>query len=175
MYQMARLQVFVFLRLNGMYLFYLFQHCHCVFMGVCIERCHGPGTFDRLAKNGCACLIIIQMLQMFLLPEGKSMHCQCLEVMVMLLTAIRTLSYRHDYLCFSNVHRACQQYFGEPISGGGSRRQRTAFRGTNSVQKVPGSVIWYIQLKHWGCDRNRLARHCFCFCLSTGMLSLDSY
>jgi hypothetical protein len=48
------------------------------------------------------------MSQMFFFPEGKSTHFQCSEAMAVLLIVVLTLSYHHDYLCFSNVHMASQ-------------------------------------------------------------------
>jgi len=117
---------------------------------------------------------------MFLIPESKSTHRQCSQAMATLLIVIHTLSHRYDYLCLSNVPRACQQYCDEPLSGGGDRGQRAAIWDTSSVQKITGSVIWgisrraYVQPEHRGCDGNRSAGHRFCFGLSTGMLSLDS-
>jgi len=145
---------------------------------ICIERSHGPGTFDRLAINECARLIIIQTSQMFLIPESKSTHFQSSEVM--LLIVIRILSRLHDFLCFSNVPRTCQQYCGEPLSGGGSWRQRAAYWGTSPVQKVAGSVIrgisrrGYIQLER-GCGGNRSAGRCFRFCLSCRLIRIECH
>jgi hypothetical protein len=51
MYQIAGLQIFVFLHLNGMCHFYPFRRCHYVLMEIWIERCHGSGMFDSLEKS----------------------------------------------------------------------------------------------------------------------------
>ena len=161
-----------------MYLSYPFQHRRCVLMEFASKD-----AMDRVRLIDC------QRMDALVSLLSKRRSCSCYPRVsrriavfggyshAMLLIVIRTLSHHHDHLRFSNVPRAYQQYCGEPLSGGGSQRQKAAPCGTNSVQKVHGSVIRCIQSKHRECDGNCSAGHCFCFRLSTagGILSLDSY